>query len=111
AAALGAGATSGFSGTSGPLKGIALRGLGLDRARLVGAASAVSLAGDATKAVVFLHASLLDSAHWPILLWALPLMPITALVGRRINRQIGERAYTTLFWLVIAGYSARLLAQ
>jgi uncharacterized membrane protein YfcA len=33
--ALCAGATSGFSGTSGPLKGIALRSLGLDRLHLV----------------------------------------------------------------------------
>ena len=38
-----AGATSGFSGTSGPLKGLAIRNLGLDRLHFVGAASLVSL--------------------------------------------------------------------
>ena len=46
--AFASGATSGFSGTSGPLKGMALRQLDLDRAYFVGAASLVSLAGDAT---------------------------------------------------------------
>ena len=39
--ALISGATSGFSGTSGPLKGVALRSLQLDRQYLVGAASLV----------------------------------------------------------------------
>ena len=44
--ALASGATSGFSGTSGPLKGIAVKSLGLDRMHTVGAASIVSLGGD-----------------------------------------------------------------
>ena len=60
--AFGSGATSGFSGTSGPLKGMAIRQLDLDRAHFVGAASLVSLAGDATKAAVFAEAGLLGSS-------------------------------------------------
>jgi hypothetical protein len=36
------------------------------------------------------------------------MMPIAALAGRRLNRAIGERAFAALFWLVMAGYVARL---
>lgn len=108
ALALTAGATSGFSGTSGPLKGVALRSLGLDRFHLVGAASALSLAGDATKAAVFSEAALFGPDVVTLLVAAVPLMPLATLLGRRINRRLGERAYAGLFWGVMAGYTARL---
>jgi uncharacterized membrane protein YfcA len=104
-----AGTTSGFSGTSGPLKGVALRNLRLSRQYLVGAASAVSLAGDVTKAAVFLHASLLSAELFWLFAAAIPLIPLATLLGRRINRRMGERAYSGLFWTVMAGYTVRLL--
>ncbi|HYH99099.1 sulfite exporter TauE/SafE family protein [Hyalangium sp.] len=104
-----AGATSGFSGTSGPLKGVSLRALHLDRRQLVGAASLVSLAGDLTKTVVFAKASLLDTEGWTVALAAVPLMPLAALAGSRVNARLGERAYTALFWVVMTGYAARLV--
>ena len=104
-----AGATSGFSGTSGPLKGMALRALGLDRLHLVGAASAVSLAGDAMKTAIFAKAGLLDGTSWLLVLFSIPLMLLATLTGRYLNRRMGERVYAALFWAVITGYSARLL--
>jgi uncharacterized protein len=107
--ALAAGATSGFSGTSGPLKGVALRNLRLDRFHLVGAASAVSLAGDAAKTSVYAEASLLDAGSFAIAAVLLPVMIVSTLAGRRINRGLGERGYAVLFWGVMAGYTARLL--
>ncbi|HJQ75697.1 MAG TPA: sulfite exporter TauE/SafE family protein [Acidimicrobiia bacterium] len=107
--AFGSGATSGFSGTSGPLKGMALRQLDLDRAHFVGAASLVSLVGDATKAAVFTEAELLGAESFVLALAAVPLMLVATFTGRRINRRIGERGYTFLFWGVMTGYTARLL--
>jgi uncharacterized membrane protein YfcA len=107
--ALGSGATSGFSGTSGPLKGMAIRQLDLDRAHFVGAASLVSLAGDATKTVVFAQGELLGSGSVQLALLAVPLMVVSTYAGRRINYSIGERGYTLLFWTVMAGYTLRLL--
>jgi len=104
-----AGVTSGFSGTSGPLKGVALRNLGLDRFNLVGAASAISLAGDAMKTAVFATAGLLDQTSWTLVILAIPIMAVATACGRHINSRIGERAFTVLFWAVIAGYSAKLL--
>jgi len=107
--ALGSGATSGFSGTSGPLKGMALRQLGLDRAHFVGAASLVSLIGDVTKAAVFTDAGLLGADSALLVVLAAPLMVIATFSGRRINFAIGERGYTTLFWAVMGGYTLRLV--
>ena len=107
--AFGSGATSGFSGTSGPLKGMAIRQLDLDRAHFVGAASLVSLVGDVTKAAVFTEADLLAGQSFLIALVAVPLMVIATFTGRTINRSIGERGYTWLFWAVMAGYTVRLM--
>lgn len=104
-----AGAFSGFTGTSGPLKGLALRNLDLDRQRFVGAASAVSLAADATKVAVFTQAELLLQDDLWLLLGAIPLIVVSVLIGRRINVEVGERGYTVLFWLVMSGYSVRLI--
>jgi hypothetical protein len=105
-----AGATSGFSGTSGPLKGIALRKLELDRFHLVGAASVVSLAGDVTKASVFCNESIVQEPAMALMLWLLPLMPLASTMGRKINRELGEKSYATLFWLVMGAYCIRLFA-
>ena len=109
--ALVAGLTSGFSGTSGPLKGLALRRLDFDRMHLVGAASAVSLASDAVKGAVYLRAGLVDREAWVVVLACVLLMPIATLTGRRINRQVGEAAYSGLFWTVMMGYTLRLLVR
>jgi len=107
--AFGAGATSGFSGTSGPLKGMAIRQLNLDRGHFVGAASLASLFGDVTKAAVFAEAQLLDGSALLIAVLAAPLMLVATFGGRRVNRMIGEAGYSTLFWTVMAGYTVRLL--
>lgn len=109
--AFGSGATSGFSGTSGPLKGMAIRQLELDRAHFVGAASLASLVGDATKTAVFAEAQLLDRSAVLLAVAAVPLMFVATLGGRQINRSLGERGYTGLFWSVMAGYTVRLLVQ
>lgn len=108
--AFASGATSGFSGTSGPLKGMALRQLDLDRAHFVGAASLVSLAGDATKAAVFTEAGLLTGDSLTVTIMAIPLMLIATFSGRRINFSLGEQGYSYLFWAVMAGYTFRLVS-
>jgi len=107
--ALGAGVTSGFSGTSGPLKGVALRSLELDRRHLVGAASLVSLVGDATKAAVFTQAGLLGRAELLVVLALVPAMIGATTIGYRFNGRLSERGYSALFWSVMGGYLTRLL--
>ena len=106
--ALASGATSGFSGTSGPLKGVAIRNLGLDRHHFVGAASLASLVGDLTKSAVYADAALLGRDSLVVVAAAIPLMILGTLTGFRLNRRAGERGFTVMFWAVIAGYSARL---
>ena len=103
------GATSGFSGTSGPLKGVAFRSLSLDRAHLVGGLSLASLAGDAVKTSVFAEAQLISAAGYQLALVAVPVMVAASLAGRRLNRELGERGFARLFWAVMIGYTGRLL--
>lgn len=107
--AFASGATSGFSGTSGPLKGVALRLLSLDRSHLVGAASLVSLAGDATKAGVYAGAGLLSPQSLLLMAALFPLMIASTYFGRYLNSKVGERGFAVLFWTVMCGYSLRLL--
>jgi len=106
--ALLSGATSGFSGTSGPLKGLAVRSLDLDRLHLVGALSVASLVGDATKTAIWTEAALIPADAYLLALAAVPLMFAATLGGRRLNSRLGERGFTGLFWLVMTGYTARL---
>ena len=104
-----AGAMSGFSGTSGPLKGIAVRSCGFDRLRTVGAATLLSATSDITKTAVFAEAGLFSSTTAWITAGAIPLMILATLAGRRFTQAIGERGYARLFWVVIAGYAVRLV--
>ena len=102
------GASSGFSGTSGPLKGVAIRNLELDRRHFVGAASLASFAGDATKTAIFAEAQLLGQTSILTAVAALPLMALGTWSGSTFNQRAGEKAFAVLFWLVIAGYTIRL---
>ncbi|PCM45843.1 sulfite exporter TauE/SafE family protein [Marinobacter sp. ANT_B65] len=103
------GSTSGFSGTSGPLKGIALRSLQLERFYFVGAASLVSMLGDITKALVFSQAGLITTTHLILAGGLVPVMAGCTLLGRKINREVGEKWYSVLFWTVMGGYLIRLM--
>ena len=102
------GASSGFSGTSGPLKGVAIRNLDLDRRHFVGAASLASFAGDATKTAIFADAELLGRTSVLTAVAAVPLMALGTWTGSSINARAGERTFAALFWTVMAGYSVRL---
>lgn len=102
------GASSGFSGTSGPLKGVAIRNLGLDRRHFVGAASLASLAGDVTKTAVFAEADLLGASSLLMAVAAVPLMALGTWTGSRLNARAGEQTFAVLFWTVMSGYTVRL---
>lgn len=108
--AFASGATSGFGGTSGPLKGLAVRSLDLDRLHLVGALSIASLVGDVTKTAVWTEAALLGRAEYLTALVCVPLMFVATFLGRRLNSVVGERGFTRLFWAVMVGYTGRLVA-
>ena len=96
---------SGVSGSSGPLKGIAIRSLGLPRLEHVGVAASVSLVADALKVQLFTSAGLLADVDLRTLAVALPMMPIGAWVGREVNRRVDESAFRWIFWTVVGGYT------
>ena len=102
------GASSGFSGTSGPLKGVAIRNLDLDRRHFVGAASMASFAGDATKTAIFAEADLLGRGSVLMALAAIPLMALGTWAGSSLNERVGEHRFAILFWTVMGGYTVRL---
>jgi uncharacterized protein len=99
---------SGVSGTSGPLKGISVRSLGLRRLEHVGLASSVSLVADALKVELFATAGLFAGVDMRVLLVALPVMPIAAWVGRAVNQRVDETAFRWIFWSIVGGYSLRM---
>ncbi len=105
------GLSSGGFGTSGPLKGAAIRNLDLDRRHFVGAASLASFAGDAIKSTIFAEADLLGRDAWLTCLAAIPLMALGTWTGSRFNERLGERAFAVLFWSVMIGYSIRIIVQ
>ncbi len=102
------GASSGFSGTSGPLKGVAIRNLDLDRRHFVGAASLASFAGDATKTAIFAEANLLGRTSILLAVAAVPLMALGTWTGSSLNERVGEHRFAILFWTVMSGYTVRL---
>ncbi|NNF62615.1 MAG: sulfite exporter TauE/SafE family protein [Acidimicrobiia bacterium] len=102
------GASSGFSGTSGPLKGAAIRNLNLDRQHFVGAASLAAFAGDATKAAIFTDAELLGTSSVLTAVAAVPLMILGTWTGSTFNKRTSERSFAILFWSVMCGYTVRL---
>ena len=103
------GAVSGLSGTSGPMKGVALRNLALERRHLVGAASIVSMVGDLTKTAIFADAALLGAREAAVAVAALPVMVLAVRAGRALNERVGERRFAVLFWSVMVGYGVRVL--
>lgn len=103
-----AGICSGLSGTSGPLKGIAVRCFHQSKTSLVATASIISLASDAVKSSVYVT-QLSDLSFNPfIIAFGVISMPIASRLGKHINEQMSNRAYDALFYMVMSGYVLRL---
>ncbi len=105
----GAAVISGFSGTSGPLKGVSIRSLGLPRLEHVGLASLVSLVGDVLKVELFAQAGLLPRIEWYLVVAVLPVMPFAAWVGRHVYERIDEATFRWVFWSVVGAYTLRMM--
>jgi hypothetical protein len=105
---LASGVQSGLSGTSGPLKGISVRALGLGRLHHVGLASSVSLVADALKVELFASAGILSSVDLTIVALSVPVMPMAAWIGRHVNQRVDEAAFRWIFWTVVGGYTLRM---
>lgn len=100
---------SGLSGTSGPLKGMAIKCIDLTKMEVVAAASVLSFAADSTKAIIYLsNQNPLTPANTNLLLVSTCMMPVATLLGRQINRKISDVAYDVLFFSILSGYVVRL---
>lgn len=105
-----AGVTSGFSGTSGPLKGLSVKMMQLPPIQVVGGLTLLSFIGDVTKVGVFLSSGLISPHFVATWWWIVLLMPLATGLGRYLNtKKITPRAFNILFWSVMALYAARLI--
>lgn len=101
---------SGISGTSGPLKGMAIKCLDLDKLQIVAAASVLSFATDSTKAIIYLSSyNPLVGNSFNLLLVSICMMPVATVLGKRINHKISNVAYDVLFFSILSGYAVRLI--
>ena len=105
--ALGSGSTSGFSGTSDPLNGTAIRALRLDY--FVGARCTGVHGRRRDESRVFTDVELLDTSAYWLMAAALPIILVATFAGRSFNRSVGESGDTKLFWTVMGGRTCRLV--
>jgi len=104
------GFTSGISGTSGPLKGLAIKCTDLDKLQIVAGASVLSFTTDSTKAIIYLsHYNPVKGDSLNLLLVSICLMPIATLLGKKINHNISNPAYDVLFFSILFGYVVRVV--
>ncbi|MEJ7737900.1 MAG: sulfite exporter TauE/SafE family protein [Chitinophagaceae bacterium] len=103
-----AGLFSGIAGTSGPLKGIALKCNVFEKLELVAAASIISLVSDSTKSIIYLTRYSPEKFPTEILLFSIIVMPIATGLGKKLNQRLSQTAYDALFYCVLSGYVVRL---
>ncbi len=99
---------SGLSGTSGPLKGIAVRCFYQSKTTLVAAASVLSLATDSIKSGIYLSQIPGIAGNMMLLGFGIVIMPFATGLGRYLNQQMSTRVYDALFYTVMGGYVMRL---
>lgn len=101
---------SGISGTSGPLKGMAIKCFDFNKLQIVAAASVLSFATDSTKAVIYLsNYNPVTGTSFDLLLVSICMMPVATVLGKRINQKISNVAYDVLFFSILSGYVVRLV--
>jgi uncharacterized membrane protein YfcA len=100
---------SGFTGTSGPLKGLAVKCFMNIKTEVVAAASILSLASDSLKSTIYLQNFSTDIVNLQWLGYSIIIMPLATWMGRSLNKKMSSRAYDTLFYFVMGGYVIRIL--
>lgn len=100
---------SGLSGTSGPLKGLAVKCYMNEKLGIVAAASVLSLATDTTKSVIYLSQYTPTALTMEWFIYSIVVMPIATALGRYINQTMSLKAYEVLFYFVMTGYVFRLV--
>ncbi len=104
-----AGLLSGVSGSSGPLKGMAIKCLKITPMQTVACATILSTGSDLIKASVYLQKLTLSPLSIQFFAGSLILMPIATYLGKKINAKFGTTAYDLLFYSVMSGYVVRML--
>lgn len=102
-----AGFVSGWLGTGGTIRALALNGLNLSKNEFIFASSGIDLGGDALRTAIYLFNGYLDHEH----IFYIPALGLGAWIGSQIGKKIVARVsqrhfeYFTLAMLAVMGLS------
>jgi len=102
------GLCSGLSGTSGPLKGLAVKCFHKGKSHVVATASLLSLVTDALKSGIYFSAGHSWHLNVYLLIASIAMMPLATGLGQKLNKGMSAKAYDALFYTVMSGYVVRL---
>lgn len=89
---------TGFVGTGGALRGLALSALQLPKSSFVALSSSIDIGGDLLRAFIYLKSGYMDWNQW----FYLPLLAIAAFTGARIGKKILGRINQNLFEKIVS---------
>ena len=92
------GFSTGFVGTGGALRGLALTTLQLPKNTFVGVSSAIDLGGDLLRASIYLKNGFMDWGQW----FYLPLLALAAFAGARVGKVLLSKINQAQFEKIVA---------
>lgn len=92
------GFSTGFVGTGGAIRGLAMTALQLPKNSFVAISSAIDIGGDALRAIVYLQNGFMDWGQW----FYIPLLAIAAFAGARVGKKILSHINQNQFEKIVA---------
>ncbi len=89
---------TGFLGTGGALRGVALASMNLPAQLFIGLSSGIDIGGDILRLGIYLKNGYMDWKHW----YYFPLLAIAAFAGIRVAKSILSRMNQTQFYKVVS---------
>lgn len=92
------GLVTGFVGTGGAIRGIALMALNLEKNVFVVLSASIDIGGDLLRTIIYLRNGYMDWSQW----FYLPLLGIAAFVGARVGKRVLNHINQTRFDRIVA---------
>lgn len=103
-----AGLSSGFSGVSGPFKGLAIKNYFDDKFEVVAAASCISLVSDSVKSISFFFNTNVYQNFLFLIFPAIIIMPLASYLGKKFNEILKQATFDHLFYVIMLGYLIKI---
>lgn len=92
------GFSTGFVGTGGAIRGLALSSLNIPKNSFVALSSGIDVGGDFVRAAIYLKNGYMDWSHW----FYIPLLGLAALIGARAGQALLNRINQVQFDKIVA---------